>query len=33
MVERAAKGVVRLVEEICNYPLSRLATRTALGKP
>ena len=33
LVERAAKGLVRLVEEICNYPLSRLATRTALGKP
>jgi creatinine amidohydrolase len=29
LVERAARGLVRLVEEISNYPLSRLRTRTA----
>jgi creatinine amidohydrolase len=29
LVERAASGLVKLVEEISNYPLSRLATRTA----
>ena len=29
LVERAARGLVRLVEEISLYPLSRLATRTA----
>ncbi len=29
LVERAAKGLVRLVEEISNYPMSRLATHTA----
>jgi creatinine amidohydrolase len=29
LVERAATGLVKLVEEISNYPLSRLATRTA----
>ena len=29
LVERAAKGLVKLVEEISNYPLSRLKTRTA----
>jgi creatinine amidohydrolase len=29
LVERAASGLVKLVEEIGNYPLSRLRTRTA----
>ena len=29
LVERAASGLVKLVEEISNYPLSRLRTRTA----
>jgi creatinine amidohydrolase len=29
LVERAAMGLVKLVEEISNYPLSRLSTRTA----
>ncbi|HTC98108.1 MAG TPA: creatininase family protein [Bradyrhizobium sp.] len=29
LVERAARGLVRLVEEIGNFPLSRLATGTA----
>jgi creatinine amidohydrolase len=29
LVERAAKGLVKLVEEISHYPLSRLRTRTA----
>jgi creatinine amidohydrolase len=29
LVERAATGLVRLVQEISNYPTSRLATRTA----
>ena len=29
LVERAARGLVKLVEEISNYPLSRLRTRTA----
>jgi creatinine amidohydrolase len=33
LVERAAKGLVRLIEEISNYPLSRLATRTAFDGP
>jgi creatinine amidohydrolase len=32
LVERAAIGLVRLIEEISNYPLSRLATRTAFDK-
>jgi creatinine amidohydrolase len=32
LVERAARGLVRLVEEIGNYPLSRLATGTALDR-
>jgi len=29
LVERAARGLVRLVEEISNYPSSRLTTHTA----
>ena len=29
LVERAARGLVKLVEEISNYPLSRLRTHTA----
>jgi creatinine amidohydrolase len=32
LVERAARGLVRLVGEISNYPLSRLATRTAFDR-
>jgi creatinine amidohydrolase len=32
LVERAARGLVRLVEEISAYPLSRLVTRTAWAK-
>jgi creatinine amidohydrolase len=31
LVERAAIGLVRLTDDISNYPLSRLATRPALG--
>jgi creatinine amidohydrolase len=33
LVERAARGLARLIEEVSNYPLSRLATRTAFDKP
>lgn len=33
LVERAARGLVCLIEEISNYPLSRLAKRTAFDKP
>ena len=29
LVERAARGLVKLVEEISHYPLSRLRTQTA----
>jgi creatinine amidohydrolase len=32
LVERAARGLVRLTQEISDYPLSRLATRTAFDK-
>jgi creatinine amidohydrolase len=32
LVERAALGLVRLIEEISNYPLSRLVTHTAFDK-
>jgi creatinine amidohydrolase len=33
LVERAARGLARLTEEISKYPLSRLTTRTAFDKP
>ena len=32
LVERAARGLSRVVAEISNYPLSRLATRTTFDK-
>jgi creatinine amidohydrolase len=32
LVERAARGLASLTEEISNYPLSRLATRAAFDK-